>query len=879
MAFKIKKKENINFQTPQEMYSDYKNRTIPGLIDYQSEMIDNYINTAFDKSDVALELPTGSGKTLTGLVIGEFRRRKNKEKVVYLCPNKQLVNQVVEQANIKYGIKSHAFIGKQSDYDSIKVTEYLRGEVIAVTTYSAIFNSNPFFDDADILILDDAHSSENYISSNWTIEISKYGNQSTLFLSLVEYLKDKIGTSNYNRLTSSYIYPDDLYWCDLIPNINLIECVNEIESIIDSFIFNIDKTKEDRSDKNLKYTWPNLKGNLKACNFFIDSNSIVIKPYIPPTKTIKAFTNPKQRIYMSATLGNSGELERITGIDNIFRLPMVNSWDKKGLGRRFFIFPKASFKEDSISELLIEFTKIFDRGLLLTKNNKILEKYIGFYEKNTDCNIFLNKDIESSKKNFIESKNSIALLSNRYDGIDLSNDECRLLIIDSLSTVTNIQENFFATRMNTPILFNERIKTRIVQSVGRCNRNPVDYSVVCILSEEVTNQLSSNKNIDYHPELKAEVEFGYDQYEEYKTPKNIIENINIFLKHDYDWEEIDENIIQYRDEFISNPSDKLYSKIYPDLLSSSKYEVKFQYALWREDYAQAIIYIEKILNYLKSNHLKGYRGYWYYMYSYCNYLLYKQGNLSNKAIAEKYLNSAASCSDSVKWFKNLIPNNEYAITSDIEKNDYLLDILDNIEDQILKYGTRNNNKFEDKVSNIINLLNSSDGNKFEEGHNELGKFLGYTSINPPGDSSPDPYWIINENICVVSEDKIYEESTKKIPTNHVRQAGSHKLWIKENVKELNKTSEIITVFITNSDIIEKSALTFTEDIYYVNRTDLIDWGIKSIDALRKIRRIFTQKSDLVWRSEAMEIIRNNNLTPLDFLSFIKSKKLNQLKIE
>lgn len=73
------------------------------------------------------------------------------------------------------------FSGNQSDYNSIKVTEYLRGEAIAVTTYRAIFNSNPFFDDADILILDDAHSSKNYISLNWTIEISKYGNESRFF--------------------------------------------------------------------------------------------------------------------------------------------------------------------------------------------------------------------------------------------------------------------------------------------------------------------------------------------------------------------------------------------------------------------------------------------------------------------------------------------------------------------------------------------------------------------------------------------------------------------------------------------------------------------------------------------------------------------------
>jgi hypothetical protein len=40
-------------------------------------------------------LPTGSGKTLVGLLIGEWLRRKNKERVVFLCPTRQLVNQVI----------------------------------------------------------------------------------------------------------------------------------------------------------------------------------------------------------------------------------------------------------------------------------------------------------------------------------------------------------------------------------------------------------------------------------------------------------------------------------------------------------------------------------------------------------------------------------------------------------------------------------------------------------------------------------------------------------------------------------------------------------------------------------------------------------------
>lgn len=40
-----------------------------GPLDYQAAMLDLYIKNV-DKKTVALELPTGSGKTLVGLLIG-----------------------------------------------------------------------------------------------------------------------------------------------------------------------------------------------------------------------------------------------------------------------------------------------------------------------------------------------------------------------------------------------------------------------------------------------------------------------------------------------------------------------------------------------------------------------------------------------------------------------------------------------------------------------------------------------------------------------------------------------------------------------------------------------------------------------------------------
>ena len=108
--FKIRKQESSNFNTPQEMYDDYKTRTIEGVYDYQSRMIDSYMeDSVFNRKDVGLELPTGTGKTLIGMLIGEFRRRKFNEKILYLCPTKQLVYQTVINSKYKFGIRAIPF--------------------------------------------------------------------------------------------------------------------------------------------------------------------------------------------------------------------------------------------------------------------------------------------------------------------------------------------------------------------------------------------------------------------------------------------------------------------------------------------------------------------------------------------------------------------------------------------------------------------------------------------------------------------------------------------------------------------------------------------------------------------------------------------------
>src|SRR3990172_1629436 len=124
MAFKKVPPPQIVPDSPEKILLDLPRRKIPGVLLHQGEIMKNYATQAVNVSDVALQLPTGSGKTLVGLMIAEWRRRKFRERVVYLCPTRQLVNQVVEQAEEQYGLTVHGFAGRITGYDPKAKAEY-----------------------------------------------------------------------------------------------------------------------------------------------------------------------------------------------------------------------------------------------------------------------------------------------------------------------------------------------------------------------------------------------------------------------------------------------------------------------------------------------------------------------------------------------------------------------------------------------------------------------------------------------------------------------------------------------------------------------------------------------------------------------------------
>jgi superfamily II DNA or RNA helicase len=103
----------------------------------QGHILDQY--SAYEpKPDVAIELPTGAGKTLIALLIAEAWRR-NGNKSAILSANKTLARQMQQEAEA-LKIPSVLMEGRRVDIPAVDIRAYQRFQKIAIMNYWVYFN-------------------------------------------------------------------------------------------------------------------------------------------------------------------------------------------------------------------------------------------------------------------------------------------------------------------------------------------------------------------------------------------------------------------------------------------------------------------------------------------------------------------------------------------------------------------------------------------------------------------------------------------------------------------------------------------------------------------------------------------------------------------
>jgi hypothetical protein len=119
--------------------ADFGSTTFTKLRPGQKLVLDEYAGNHLATPDLAIEMPTGEGKTLIALLIADWALEQGRS-VAYLTGTRQLAERVEQEADL-LGLDVVRFSAK--NYGGAKLDDYHQAQKPGVMNYWVYFNSNP----------------------------------------------------------------------------------------------------------------------------------------------------------------------------------------------------------------------------------------------------------------------------------------------------------------------------------------------------------------------------------------------------------------------------------------------------------------------------------------------------------------------------------------------------------------------------------------------------------------------------------------------------------------------------------------------------------------------------------------------------------------
>lgn len=682
-----------------------------------------------DQRDVLCKMNTGSGKTLVSLLMLYSKMQEGVGSGLYLCPDKQLLEQARQQAEL-YGIPVCEI--EKINGKNVFPADFLNNKSILLCTFQKLFNGKSIFDRDNItigaIVIDDAHTCLDIARTETTINLGFDHDISARILKIFDKDLKHQAPGTYHRLLSGDPYASILkvpYWAWYSKK-------DELVNLLGSF----------HDDSELLFKWGLIADDLLSYDCYVGPKGIQFAPIHVPYYNVRAFDNAKHRYILSATFEDQIDLVKDFGIDVNSIINSLVPRDRKDLGQRLVLAPKRydpSIKDESILELAVDYAKKINVVILVpsTERAKIWKKVGG---------IVLNDgDINSNIDNLKTKSGGLYILINRYDGVDLNGDMCRLLIVDGYPAFTSYKELYSEMRLES---MRASLKAQIIeQGLGRAVRSGSDYCVIYLVGNDLLQFLGNNFNLQYFtPTTRKHLEMGLTLLdEESKTDSlNIIQETGDFcLSQSNEWR-------AYHSQEISSVESEGLSEEKIKSLNIAQIEKEAIDLFRGRNYSAAS---ETILTNIidgdfgLTNKQKG----WYFQLA-AQFLYLENVSKSNDL-------QLKACELAPHMLQSKIGGNYTKINASEEQSSNVIRFLSQFN---------KSQDFRIYIEELLDKLQFSPdihSSKFENSLANVGKILGFHSQEPESEygNGPDVLWVMSDNHYLILEAKsmaIHDEITR-----------------------------------------------------------------------------------------------------------------------
>lgn len=249
-----------------------------------------------------------------------------------------------------------------------------------------------------------------------------------------------------------------------------------------------------RENDAVKFKFDLIKDCLKLSHCYISAKEISIIPNCTPIQKITSFDEAKRRIYMSATLPDDSPFSTVMGLDFDKKMTVISPEKANDIGERLIVVPKIINKDITEFEVRNAIAQKAEdyNVVVLVPSYAMAEcwKSLG--------GIVLNSSNISQGIGLIKNNDKgLYVFVNRYDGIDLPDDACRIIVVDGLPNISNMNDRYEQEIVRKSKRIQREQIQRIEQGMGRGVRSSNDYCLVYLLGNQLTNVLYSDDGYEF----------------------------------------------------------------------------------------------------------------------------------------------------------------------------------------------------------------------------------------------------------------------------------------------------------------------------------------------------------------------------------------------
>ncbi|MEV8251665.1 helicase C-terminal domain-containing protein [Microbacterium sp. NPDC076768] len=519
---------------PRDIFRALPTKPWPRLRLEQGEVLKGWFGRK-DARDVVIKQNTGGGKTVVGLLIAQSSINDGVGPAIYLTPDTYLAAQAKKEAE-RLGI---AVTGDRYD------ERFVSSEAILVTTFQKLVNGRSSFGvigtgrsitSIGTVIVDDAHAALALAERQFTVTVARshpaYNSLVSLFQDSFEQQSPSGWTAIDGGVPSTPV---------AVPFWDWSSRVERVRAILQPFA-------SDDDEKWIYFAWPALSQVLSLCSATVTAEQFEIKPLCTPIDLIPAFAQAKRRIYLTATLADDSVLVTELGAGAADVAAPVTPERAADLGDRLILAPLAlnpSADEGVVREMVKE---ISDGDwasdgttesepinvIVLVPSDARAAAWQPF--ANHTCHVDDLHEVVAKLKS--GEHLGLVVLVNKYDGVDLPGDACRLLVIDGVPFPLSPSESREASALRGTDTFAARQVQKIEQGMGRGIRDAEDYCAVLVLGADLAMTLRAPAYLrHYSPATRRQIDLSADIAAQIKNQglESIREVVALFLSRDPGW--------------------------------------------------------------------------------------------------------------------------------------------------------------------------------------------------------------------------------------------------------------------------------------------------------------------------------------------------------